>query len=146
MRFNSVPGDDQKGRLEISATGSWVETILWEVPLMACLSEIYFRTADRDWNYEGQEGEYIHILSRMIFSNFTRNNIRVCIRESENHAFTWDRFQRVWDSETAILPYTGSCCQNAHSRKQGLLRQGRETCWDEQRMFIFPSYRTVGVP
>ena len=88
---------------------------------MACLSEIYFRTADRDWNYEGQEGEHIYGLSRMILSNFIRNNIRVCIRESENHAFTWDHFQRVWDSETAVLPYTGSCCQNAHSRKQGLL-------------------------
>lgn len=54
-----IPLSDQEkelGNLEISATGPWVETILWEVPLMACLSEIYFRTADRDWTYDGQEG------------------------------------------------------------------------------------------
>lgn len=49
--------EPELGRLEISATGPWVETILWEVPLMACLSEIYFRTADRDWTYDGQDGE-----------------------------------------------------------------------------------------
>lgn len=29
---------------------------------MACLSEISFRTADRDWSYEGQEGEHICIV------------------------------------------------------------------------------------
>ena len=40
----------------MSATGPWVETILWEVPLMACLSEMYFLTTDTDWNYDGQEG------------------------------------------------------------------------------------------
>lgn len=43
------------GRLEIMATGPWVETIFWEVPLMACLSETYFCTVDTDWNFDGQE-------------------------------------------------------------------------------------------
>lgn len=59
MHVKFIPLSDQEkelGNLEISATGPWVETILWEVPLMACLSEIYFRTADRDWTYDGQEG------------------------------------------------------------------------------------------
>ena len=60
VRVEFVPKSDKEselGKIEISATGPWVETILWEVPLMACLSEIYFRTADRDWTYDGQEGE-----------------------------------------------------------------------------------------
>lgn len=56
VQFNPTQEDDNRGRLEITAAGPWVEAILWEVPLMACLSEIYFRTADQDWSYEGQEG------------------------------------------------------------------------------------------
>ncbi|KAJ3781416.1 nicotinate phosphoribosyltransferase [Lentinula aff. detonsa] len=51
--FVLVDGD--KGHIEITAEGLWVETILWEVPLMACLSEIYFATVDKDWSYDGQE-------------------------------------------------------------------------------------------
>ncbi|EIW84141.1 nicotinate phosphoribosyltransferase [Coniophora puteana RWD-64-598 SS2] len=49
------PGSDE-GKVTIEAKGLWVETILWEVPLMACLSELYFRTCDTDWNYDGQAG------------------------------------------------------------------------------------------
>ncbi|EJD02414.1 nicotinate phosphoribosyltransferase [Fomitiporia mediterranea MF3/22] len=55
VEFKALKDDPNKGRLEISAVGPWVETILWEVPLMACLSEIYFRTADTDWSYDSQE-------------------------------------------------------------------------------------------
>ncbi|ESK98267.1 nicotinate phosphoribosyltransferase [Moniliophthora roreri MCA 2997] len=46
---------DVRGHIDITATGSWDETILWEVPLMACLSETYFAIDDQDWNYDGQE-------------------------------------------------------------------------------------------
>lgn len=53
-----VPGSDDelRGQVEIEASGPWVETILWEVPLMATLSEIYFQIDNTDWSYEGQEG------------------------------------------------------------------------------------------
>lgn len=47
--------DDDAGSLEIDVSGPWVETILWEVPLMACLSEIYFSSVDTDWNYDTQD-------------------------------------------------------------------------------------------
>ena len=47
--------------MEITATGPWHETILWEVPLMACLSELYFKTADTDWSYDNQRGMSISI-------------------------------------------------------------------------------------
>ncbi|KAJ7573854.1 nicotinate phosphoribosyltransferase [Mycena floridula] len=50
---HSENGDS--GVVEIEAVGPWVETILWEVPLMACLSETYFKTVDTDWNYDGQQ-------------------------------------------------------------------------------------------
>ena len=55
VKFNSLEDDPERGRIEISAVGPWVETILWEVPLMACLSETYFRTTDTDWTHDGQE-------------------------------------------------------------------------------------------
>jgi nicotinate phosphoribosyltransferase len=50
-----APTSDE-GRIEIEASGPWAEAIFWEVPLMATLSEIYFTTVDRDWNYDGQAG------------------------------------------------------------------------------------------
>ncbi|CAL1712964.1 unnamed protein product [Somion occarium] len=55
VTFNAQPQNADLGRLDIEAIGPWVETILWEVPLMAVLSELHFRTADTDWNYDGQE-------------------------------------------------------------------------------------------
>jgi nicotinate phosphoribosyltransferase len=60
IKFNPVTANGTYGNIEIEATGLWVETIFWEVPLMACLSEIYFRTVMTDWCYEGQTGKPIH--------------------------------------------------------------------------------------
>ena len=37
--------------LEISIKGSWHSTILWEVPLMALISELYFIMIDTNWRY-----------------------------------------------------------------------------------------------
>lgn len=42
------------GQLEITIKGKWRDTILWEVPLMAIISEVYFTTMDTDWNMKGQ--------------------------------------------------------------------------------------------
>lgn len=42
------------GDLNLSINGLWHKTILWEVPLMATISELYFQHCDSDWNYEGQ--------------------------------------------------------------------------------------------
>jgi nicotinate phosphoribosyltransferase len=48
--------DSDEGRIEIEASGLWAEAILWEVPLMATLSEIYYTTVDKDWSNDGQTG------------------------------------------------------------------------------------------
>ena len=34
--------------------GSWLETILYEIPVMAIISETYFNTVDTQWDYSGQ--------------------------------------------------------------------------------------------
>ncbi|KAF8150550.1 nicotinate phosphoribosyltransferase [Crassisporium funariophilum] len=55
IKYIPVTSDNLQGRVEIEISGPWVETILWEVPLMACLSESYFQTVSVDWNYDGQD-------------------------------------------------------------------------------------------
>ena len=41
--------------LGLSITGTWVDRILFEVPLMSIISELYFTIIDTNWGYEGQE-------------------------------------------------------------------------------------------
>ncbi|KAG2071784.1 nicotinate phosphoribosyltransferase [Suillus decipiens] len=60
VTFIPSPDDPDVGSVKIEARGLWVETVLWAVPLMACLSEMYFRYADRDWDYTGQEEQAAH--------------------------------------------------------------------------------------
>lgn len=57
--FEPEGADPMWGQIRITITGPWIETIMWEVPLMACLSETYFQTVDKDWDYEGQDGELL---------------------------------------------------------------------------------------
>ena len=38
--------------LSLRVHGPWVRTILWEVPLMAKISELYFETIDNQWNHD----------------------------------------------------------------------------------------------
>jgi len=57
-RFNSKQVKivlNSENELQISIEGKWRETILWEVPLMAIISEVYFRMIDTDWSMKGQE-------------------------------------------------------------------------------------------
>ena len=54
MKFTPVEGD--RGYLDIDIVGPWKEAIMWEVPLMALVSEAYYQTVDRDWDYQGQIG------------------------------------------------------------------------------------------
>ncbi|KAM3083942.1 nicotinate phosphoribosyltransferase [Clarireedia jacksonii] len=47
--------DDDLGEVNLLIKGLWVETILYEIPLLALTSEAYFRFMDTDWSYDGQE-------------------------------------------------------------------------------------------
>jgi nicotinate phosphoribosyltransferase len=47
--------DNDLGDIEYSIRGLWVETILYEIPLLALTSEAYFRFCDQDWDYSLQE-------------------------------------------------------------------------------------------
>lgn len=46
--------DHDIGDVELHTKGLWVETILYEIPLLALTSEAYFKFCDRDWTYDNQ--------------------------------------------------------------------------------------------
>ena len=51
-----TPSLDSEGHLKISIKGPLINTIWWEVPLMATISELYFENSfGKEWYYEGQE-------------------------------------------------------------------------------------------
>ncbi|KAK5951588.1 nicotinate phosphoribosyltransferase [Knufia fluminis] len=53
LSFENVDGE--YGDLSIATKGLWLETILYEIPLLALTSEAYFKFIDKDWDHEGQE-------------------------------------------------------------------------------------------
>ncbi|EEP77513.1 nicotinate phosphoribosyltransferase [Uncinocarpus reesii 1704] len=53
--LNDTGADSDLGDVTMSIKGLWVETILYEIPLLAITSEAYFKWCDRDWDYHQQE-------------------------------------------------------------------------------------------
>ena len=55
VKLTYRPVDDEYGDVDMLVHGLWVETILYEIPLLALTSEAYFKFCDTDWTHEGQE-------------------------------------------------------------------------------------------
>lgn len=59
LRLHFIPvkdtgSDSDLGDFSIDTEGLWVDTILYEIPLLALVSETYFKFCDTDWTYAGQ--------------------------------------------------------------------------------------------
>ncbi|KAI4097685.1 MAG: hypothetical protein LQ339_006730 [Xanthoria mediterranea] len=46
---------DDVGDLSLDISGRWLDTILYEIPLLALTSEAYFKFCDKDWTYRNQQ-------------------------------------------------------------------------------------------
>lgn len=103
-RFNpsqiSTYLDREDDNLELSISGKWHSTILWEVPLMALISEIYFKEVDTNWE---EDAESIELnarqkieemyMNKCLFSEFgTRRRRRYNVQDIVNNVFT--KFQK----------------------------------------------------
>jgi nicotinate phosphoribosyltransferase len=52
--INDTGSESDLGDFSIHTEGLWVDTILYEIPLLALVSEAYFKFCDTDWTYAGQ--------------------------------------------------------------------------------------------
>ncbi|EJT42630.1 NPT1-like protein [Saccharomyces kudriavzevii IFO 1802] len=49
-----IEGKPSHYKLKILVSGYWKDTMLYEIPLLALISEAYFKFVDTDWDYENQ--------------------------------------------------------------------------------------------
>jgi nicotinate phosphoribosyltransferase len=54
FRNEAKVGDEVFGEVSLAVRGLWVETILYEIPLLALVSEAYFKFVDTDWTFGTQ--------------------------------------------------------------------------------------------
>jgi nicotinate phosphoribosyltransferase len=59
IKFVPDANEPDWGAIELVVTGLWRETILYEVPLMAIISQAHFLVDDTQWDYSGQKRTFL---------------------------------------------------------------------------------------
>jgi nicotinate phosphoribosyltransferase len=125
--INDSGSDSDLGDFHIHTEGLWVDTILYEIPLLALISEAYFKFCDTDWTHGGQVDKAyqkgLKLLSEgCIFSEFgTRRR-----RDYHTQDLVLQGLRRAQD-EAAAAGYSGklSGTSNVHfAMKHGLVPVG----------------------
>jgi nicotinate phosphoribosyltransferase len=60
-------GDDNS--IDLKVNGSWKDTMLYEIPLLALISESYFKFVDTDWNLDGQKEKILSKVTKLFQNN-----------------------------------------------------------------------------
>lgn len=68
---NEVRAELVDNELVLGYKGTWEHTILWEVPLMAMISELFFIHCDKDWNNRDQIGKLQTKSQKLMNTTFT---------------------------------------------------------------------------
>ncbi|GJD02592.1 nicotinate phosphoribosyltransferase [Colletotrichum higginsianum] len=97
--------DSDIGELHVEIKGAWLDTILYEIPLLALTSEAYFRFMDTDWTYDGQEDQAFAKGMRLLDAGCT---------------FSEFGTRRRRDYHTQALVFRGLVKASKEAEKQGL--------------------------
>jgi len=89
------PSAEVAGEIDIIVQGPWLHTILFEIPLLAIVNEVYFRNTERNPNYADGRRRLLEKIS-LIRNDRSLEGMRVADYGTRR------RFSRLWHDEVIV--------------------------------------------